>query len=1138
MKHNRFFSILLGTSFALTANAAIHINELMVRNSSAIINEELNFEGWAEIYNSGDEAVDLSGCFFSDNENDHFKWKNQDNTIIGPKQFAIFYFDELDEYNHTSFKLDCDGGVLILSDAAGNELDRMAYPKTFRNSSYGRVTDGGEALGHFQLPTIGMSNFAATATAQAKAPVFSENAGFYNAPISVTISAPNPFAAIFYTTDSSEPKIDPSMIYSGPITINTTTVLRAIAVVNGEISSDVSTATYFVGNTIPTSTKVVSLATDEEYVYGDELGALEVGTNGSEVPSYCGAKEKRANYMNDWDRPCNIEIFDEGKVERINQEVKIGAFGACSRTKAVKSIKVKANKVYGTNKLDYPIFTEKPNLKWKSFVLRNAGNDFGRMLFRDGYLQTLAAQGMDIDHQAYEPAVVFMNGEYYGMMGIRERTTKDFIYSNYGLSEDEFCIEEAPGKAVECDSYNEVINIANNPNATFEDIDSIIDINEMLNYFTTEIYYCNQDWSAGNIKAWKRHKDGKWRWILYDTDFSTSLYGNYLTTDGFKYADKCSFFPLLKENPAIKRRLMNKFTVHAGTTFAEEHVSAVLDSMIGLLHDEADYYMDYLKKIKKNEADSWRDECEKVRNFLTSRPEFLFDHVATNLSLKSPAPIRFCSDLKGTSYDLNGFDMINKSDFRSYYFKEQPLEVTAIAPDGYKFKNWEVCKEKYLIPSYSTWKYANKTSIINDFWKNLDFDDSTWGEGEAPLGTGISYFVDTNIGAGTASKKTTYYLRNTFNIDDLSTAGDLLCRMQANDGVAIFVNGFEVYRFNLPTDQPLTDSLYAIYNMDSYATRYFNIDKQFLIQGKNVVAVEIHKAYKSTSAGFDMSIQDSNHALEVLGIYPFQTYTGTFADSLTLKAVFEEDPTWSPDNIKLYLNEICIANKQYVDDYREDDDWIEIYNDGTTPVDLGGMYISDKRTNLMRYQIPTGFPEETTVPGKGYLILWADADSSTQGILHTNFQLTTKKSQTVTLSRMLNGELSVIDSVTYMVHSSGNSFSRFSYEDDGKWDLTSRPTFAARNVYAPAHSETILLLADNDGFDVRVYPNPVNDYLWFAFADEKQATVSVYNYAGQLMKQHLVENGGSIYVGDMQPSIYIVRVQSGNRTISTKFVKQ
>ncbi len=1138
MKHY-IFSILLGTSYALTANAAVHINEIMVRNSSAVINDELNFEGWAEIYNSGDEEVDLSNCFFSDTDDDHFKWRNQDKTVLAPKQYTVFFFDELDEYNHASFKLDCDGGVLILSDENGNELDRLNYPKSFRNTSFGRVVDGGDQLGHFLSCSMEQSNSGTVSNIQTKAPFFSQTGGFYNSGISVAITAPSPAAAIYYTTDGSEPKISAEMLYSGPVPINSTMVLRAIAVVDGEIASDVTTSSYFIDNTIPVSTKVVSLATDEEYLFGDELGALAVGVNGSMVPSYCSAKENRANYMNDWDRPCNIEIFDEGKVQRISQEVKVGAFGACSRTKGVKSIKVKANKVYGNNKFDYPIFNEKPNLKWKSFVLRNSGNDFGRMLFRDGYLQTLVASTMDIDHQAYEPAVVFVNGEYYGMMGIRERSGKDFVYSNYGLDDDEFCIEEKPDKVVECEAYQEVLDVANNASATFEEIDKIIDVDEMLNYFTTEIYYCNEDWSAGNIKAWKRLKDGKWRWILYDTDFSTSIYGNYLTTDGFTYASKCSFFPLLKNNPDVKKRLMDKFTVHAGTTFDEQHVSAVLDSLIGLVHDEADFYMDYLKRIKRNEADSWRDECEKVRNFITARPDYLFDHVSKNLGIGYPAPIRFCSDTEGAYFELNGHETINKPDFKSYYYTGEPFSVKAIAPDGYRFKNWMVCKEKYLLPFEADWKYLYQKSDVDPNWKGVAFDDSEWKSGAAPLGSNVSYFMQTKISTrGTLN--TTSYLRNTFNIDDLAQAGDLLCTAKMNDGVVIYVNGHEVYRFNIPSDVPLSDTVNAEFEMDSYATRQFSINKEFLVQGTNVVAVELHCAKKSNTIVFDMSVQDSKNALAVVDNSLQQNYSTVFNDSLTLKAVFEEDPTWSPDNLKLYLNEICVANKQYVDDYREDDDWIEIYNDGTSPVDLGGMFISDKRTNLTRYQIPTGYEEETTVPAKGYLILWADADSSSQGILHTNFQLTTKKGQTVTLSRMVNGELSVIDSIRYEVHTSGNSYSRFSYEGDGAWALTSRPTFALRNVFAPAHSATLdgLELVQETGVDVRVYPNPVDDYLWFALGSDDRATVSIIDYTGLLLKRDVVENGGSIYVGGLKPSVYIVRIQSGSRTLSAKFVKR
>ncbi|MBP5457978.1 MAG: lamin tail domain-containing protein, partial [Paludibacteraceae bacterium] len=360
-------------------------------------------------------------------------------------------------------------------------------------------------------------------------------------------------------------------------------------------------------------------------------------------------------------------------------------------------------------------------------------------------------------------------------------------------------------------------------------------------------------------------------------------------------------------------------------------------------------------------------------------------------------------------------------------------------------------------------------------------------------------------------------------------------------GVVIYINGREAYRFNIPSNIQLSDTLHAEFDMNSYATRQFTIKKDFLVQGKNVIAVELHSAAKSSTIAFDIAIQDSKASLEVLSTSNQETYTTTFSDSLTLRAKFEQDPNWSSDDVKLYLNEICIANKQYVDEYREDDDWIEIYNDGTSAVDLGGMYLSDKRTELTRYQIPTGHSSETTVPAKGYIVFWADADSSSQGPLHTNFQLPKTKKQTVTLSRMKDGKIQVLDSIRYEVHTKGNAYARFSYEGDGAWTLTSIPTFAARNAYAPDHSTSILSdveIAEANGFDVRLYPNPVDDYLWFAFGEESSATVTVSDYTGRIMTQESVDNGSSIYVGGLKPSIYIVTVQSNGKVISTKFVKQ
>lgn len=1250
--------ILLLTLMAGQAYGSIHINEIMVRNTSFKINENYNFEGWVELYNSGAEAVDLSNCFFAKSTSDIYLWQNKStNSIIQPKGYAIFYFDELDKTNHASFKLDSDGGTLILSDASGQLLDKVTYPKPFRNASYGRAEDGGSEMGFLLTPTMEATNNGSKITEyQTKAPVFSKEGGFYSGAQSISIFAEDGSAKIYYTTDGKEPTIN-SQLYTSPITINKTTPLRAIAVVDDEISSDVTTATYFVGTeNIPTTIKVVSLVTDRDYVYGDELGALVVGRNGSTVPSTCGSMDRTANYMNDWDRPCNFELFDENKHVMANQEVKISAFGACSRTKSIKSVCVKANKAHGNNKFDCQIFREKPALKWKGIVLRNSGNDFGRMLFRDGYIQSVAASGMDLDHQAYEPTVVFMNGEYYAMLGMRERTNKDFVYSNYGLDEEDFCIHViSKTSPYSCESYQEVINLAsgdiNSANA-FNRIDETIDVDEFLNYMLTEIYIFNKDWSDNNNKAWKRNENGKWRWILYDTEYSTSLYEENMNGNGFSQASKCNYLTNILRNPEMTKRFMTKFVAHMGTTFGAENTAYVLDSMMNILNKEADYFRDFLaqKGIKESSA-TWKDEAMKVRNFLVARQNIVPDQVASNLSLGSPVPLRIYSNIPGASYVLNGLELIQKSDFRSQYFSGSQISVKANAPTGYKFKGWEVCQENYIINKNDSWKYlyaADSVTVPYD-WKQTSFNDASWQSGEAPLGGSVSYYVKTNVtgnsgggswtggmgdwgggiggigggimpapgdandggqtgpggnnnggwnggwnggntgdnnggnnggwngentgdnnggnnggwnggigdwtggmgdwtggmgdwtggipGMTSAAAKTTY-LRKEFTINNLnSLSNELQCLAHINDGAIIYLNGKEIYRFNLEGN--VNDSTRATYEMDSYATVSFNIKKSDLTSGQNVIAVELHSAKNSGSVAFDLSLLDETTGVTTTNTSYSEEYSANVNGACVLRALFEKDNN-STIYDKLYINEVCAANKQYVDEFRQDEDWIEIYNDGNSPVDLAGLYLSDKRKTLNRFQIPSGKPSETTVPAKGYLVFWADADSSAQGPRHTNFELSKDKGQTISLSRNVNGTITVIDSVRYQPHTDGESYSRFSYTGDGAWAVTSRPTYAKKNAFfgvlASSTSNLTLTESVEEKPSLQIYPNPVSDYLWFSFAGEK-ADVTISDVTGRIIFSDQIAAGESIYVGNWESNMYIVNITVDGVRYISKFVK-
>jgi len=93
---------------------------------------------------------------------------------------------------------------------------------------------------------------------------------------------------------------------------------------------------------------------------------------------------------------------------------------------------------------------------------------------------------------------------------------------------------------------------------------------------------------------------------------------------------------------------------------------------------------------------------------------------------------------------------------------------------------------------------------------------------------------------------------------------------------------------------------------------------------------------------------------------------------------------------QLFINEFMAFNATCCPDVQlgidEFDDWIEIYNAGNTPVDVGGMYLSDSLATPFKFLIAKTNSASTTIPAKGYLIIHADEQGS-QGILHANFKL-------------------------------------------------------------------------------------------------------------------------------------------------------
>ena len=286
MKRNLFIflMIILGHSHS---SGQMKINELMPRNVSYWMNERYDFAGWVEVKNVSDSPVHVSDLFFSDGIQ---SWQCEQDSVVMPQGYFVFYFDEIGESNHANFKLEPEGGSLYLYDVqSGNLLDEVIYPEIYRNVSYGRLEKENDTWGYLREASIGETNENTFfVDRQTEMPQFSLAPGFYDSEVDVEIVSNNPIAKIYYTTDGTEPKVCDSLLYAAPIAVSKNTSIRSIAAESDALPSSLLTGTFFVGER-SISLPVVSLTVDPKYFFDDDLGIYVVGNGRYNNPSSsCG----------------------------------------------------------------------------------------------------------------------------------------------------------------------------------------------------------------------------------------------------------------------------------------------------------------------------------------------------------------------------------------------------------------------------------------------------------------------------------------------------------------------------------------------------------------------------------------------------------------------------------------------------------------------------------------------------------------------------------------------------------------------------------------------------------------------------------------------------------------------------------
>ena len=717
-----FLTLLTVASLPIVAddnnqNGELIINEFMQSNIDGIMDDLNDFpDSWVELYNSGNTAVNLKDYKIGTKKKVANAWQLPDK-MVGPGQYVIIYCDKAGEDEgvsalHTNFRLESSKKSSLFLFKGDDTIDKIedfaAQPAP--NIAFGRNTDGSDEWGYQLEPTPGKANTGKTCKAEdiLGEPVFSIKGCVMSTKKNITLMLTLPDGSpegteIRYTLDGSEPTKN-SQLYQSQLSFNTNKIVRAKLFCDGKLSPRSTTHSYLFHPreiTIP----IVSICTDNKYINDSRIGIY---------PNNNGSDKK-----NDWRRPMNIEFFMEnGDKSTLNQLIEARVCGGATRGEKLKSLAIYANKRFGEKRFNYEFFPDqKPGLKdFKSLMLRNAGNDFGGLYMRDAIIQRNAASHIDLDWQAWRPAVVYINGVYKGMLNIRERSNEDNIYTNYDGLEDLDMLENWNElKEGTKDNYDKFKEFYSKKGHTLAEYEQCMDVDEFLNLMIVNLYHTNLDFPGNNIVMWRPLADGgKWRWIMKDTDFGLGLYGrdpNYQILEWLydnnydkdnAWANKephTRLFRYMMEDNEIKTKFIDCCAIYMGDFLNERGIQKIWDSMYEIVKNEIIphknlYIPDWaVGQWWWNTENAYKDEMKNVQTWLNKRTNNYYKQLADYYKLGTPTPLVINKDAsEEVKTYVNGID-IKEGYFDGKFFEGRKLTVEGKAGEGREVRGWKVMKD-------------------------------------------------------------------------------------------------------------------------------------------------------------------------------------------------------------------------------------------------------------------------------------------------------------------------------------------------------------------------------------------------------------------------------------------------------------
>ena len=645
--------------------------------------------------------------------------------------------DYQNPYLHTNFRIRSDGETVYLSDQNSEVVDSMSIPPLSNNVSYGYQTDGVGELTLFSDPTPGYSNSLSNGYYDYTSnPTFSDSGGFKDDYFNLYISSQTNDAVIYYTTDGSKPD-ENSNLYENFISINNSLlvngtqtpdqygidyspthdgiVIRAIAIAPNHIPSNIITHTY-IYDPVNSDLPVVSIAIAPDDLWDPDVGMHVTGDAFWPFYPYYGS-----NFWNDWEKEVHIELFEPGGIIGFKQNLGMKIFGGWSRAEAQKSFSFFARGMYGDGDIDYELFPESGVNNYETFILRAHGQD--NVMFRDGFQTSLASEN-DVIVQDYRPAVVYLNGEFWGIQNIREKVNEHFVKTHFDIESDDLDMLAILPNSAEpelihgsTEDYTEIRQFMTNNDlsldANYQHAAQKYDVKSLIDYKIAQIFVMNYDWPGNNNKLFKsKSGDGKWKHVMYDSDFGFERWGSnpfnigsYETYNMLDHAIgesnvfnnpvwSTAVFTTLLDNMNFRNKFINTYCDRLNTTYSTENTLYFMDSLRSIIDP---YIPDHISRygpdiydgFTPNTIGEYNSAYQGMENFANYRPENARNEMIEmfGLSGSSNTISLYMNDVEAGHIEINSLKVGDQS-WSGEYFSDVPITVKAVPNFGYEFTHW------------------------------------------------------------------------------------------------------------------------------------------------------------------------------------------------------------------------------------------------------------------------------------------------------------------------------------------------------------------------------------------------------------------------------------------------------------------